>query len=284
MAEEPDAYSARKSKFRPVPPLLREAEERNDRGSRQALGSNPFSRRMTKSDARQVESRDGRAGPSRTLSSPSTQLASKRQKLDHSQEGKQSKFFYDTRHRPTQVIPSTSVSSHSSIAIADAIIIDGEDDAPATKDEPHERIVLGTSSPDPMDIINPDVSYAFDHNKPSPMQQFSSEEKRKAPQDGPSTQRLRKVMMETEPRMLDSASRPDSNGDGVQRLGRRLSPSASAALAGMSSGGSNVSLKRAFFERNIPHHDLRTFGRQTRKSLMKPKEVGMFVLICGTCN
>lgn len=282
MAEQTNAYSARKSKFRPVPPLLREAEERNDRGSRQALVPNPYGGgRMTKGDARKVESRDGRAGPSRTLSSPST---SKRQKLDHPQEGKLSKFF-DTRHRPTQVIPSTSISSHSSLAIADTIIIDGEDDTPATKDEPHELIALETSSPDPMDIINTDVSYAFDHNKPSPMQQFSSEEKRKAPQDGASTQRLRKAMMGTESGMLESISRPDSNGDDLQPRSHRLSGSDSTALAGMSFGGSNVRSKVALFEPkpDIPHRDLRPLGRQPRKSQMRPK-VGLFVLICGACN
>ena len=236
---------------------------------------------MTKGDARKVESRDGRVGPSRTLSSPST---SKRQKLDHPQEGKLSKFF-DTRHRPTQAISSTSISSHSSLAIADTIIIDGEDDTLATKDEPHELIALETSSPDPMDIINTDVSYAFDHNKPSPMQQFSSEEKRKAPQDGASTQRLRKAMMGTESGMLESISRPDSNGDDLQPRSHRLSGSDSTALAGMSFGGSNVRSKVALFEPkpDIPHRDLRPLGRQPRKSQMRPK-VGLFVLICGACN
>jgi Ulp1 family protease len=125
-----------------------------------------------------------------------------------------------------------------------------------------------------MDIINPEVSYAFDLNKPSPMQQLSSlEEKRKSPQDGPSTQRLRNVMM-TGSRKMESVSRPDGDGDDVQPWGPLLSRSESTARAGVSSGGSNVMSKVAMFEdkrNSVPHRDLRALGGQSRKSLMKPK-------------
>jgi hypothetical protein len=220
MAEESNAR--RKSKFRPVPPLLREAEERNNRGSRQVLYSNPYSRRIT-NDARLVETRDARAGQSRALSSSSsTQPVSKRQKLHHPQEGNQSMYFCDKWQRPTQVIPSTSISSRPHPAIADAIIIDAEDDKPATKDDPRETVVQGTSCPDQMDIINSEVSHAFDQNKPSPVQQFSSEEKRKSPQDGTSTQSLPKVMKETESRVLGPASRKNPMKPG--QVGYELRP------------------------------------------------------------
>jgi hypothetical protein len=110
-------------------------------------------------------------------------------------------------HHPQEGIPSTSTSSHPHPAIADAIIIDAEDDEPATKDDPREPVVQGTSCPNQMDIINSEVSHAFDQNKPSPVQQFSSEEKRKSPQDGTSTQSLPKVMKESESRVLGPASR-----------------------------------------------------------------------------
>jgi hypothetical protein len=241
------------------------------------MASNPYSGRMTSGDARRVEGRGGRAGSSRALASSSSRIVSKRQKLDHPEENI-SKFFPRevTRPRPAQIDPSTPLYSHPRLAITDAIIIDGEDDTPATNDDPHEPIVLGTSSPDPMDLINSEHSYAFDHNKPSPMHEFSSvlEEKRKSPQDGASTLRLRKAVKQDEARKWESASRPDGDGDDV-------STSESTARAEVSSGRSNVMSKVALFEDfedrrdNTPHFNLRTFTGQSRKSMMKPKQVGL---------
>jgi hypothetical protein len=229
---------------------------------------------MTNSSALKVEGREGRAGSSRT--SP----RSKRQKLDHHAESSTSKFFPSSkevvRRRPAQIDPSTSTSSHHSLA-TDAITI--EDDTPAARDDPPEPIVLRTSSPDPMDII---PSYAFDQNKPSPIEQFSSslEGRQKPPQDGASTERLRRVMKVKEP-VLDSASCTDGDGDDVPPRRHVSSRSGSTPRAGMSSGGSNVKSKVALFEQQETRHiDLRTV-----QSKMKRKPVvGLFVLICRTCN
>jgi hypothetical protein len=243
---------------------------------------------MTSSNARQVEGRNNniRADPSSSLRS-SSRHTPKRQKLAAPEQNKLSKYFTGdvSLHERAPAVPSTSSKSvHPNIPTADAIIIDEEDDTPASNDDPHDPILVGTSSPDPVDFLNPKSSYAFDQKQPTPMDQFSAswEEVRKSPQDGASTQRVRKTMMKDVSRRLESASRMDSDSDDV-RPGRRLLPgrSKSPALAEVSSGQGNVKAKRAIFE---PLVDLRTLGKQSRKNGMKPKQVGLFDLVCGTCN
>jgi hypothetical protein len=209
----------------------------------------------------------------------------KRQKLDHLDfdEGKESKYFFSkeaTRHRPAQIVPSTSTSSHHSLATAETIVI--EDDAPAPKDDdPHEPVVLATSSPDPMDIITPGVSsYAFDQSRPSPLNKFSSflGERQKLPQggDGASTSRVRKAM-QGKGRIVESASCTDGDGDDVQPGGPLPSTSGLTARAGMSSGGSIVAEKVALYEQKLPPHlDLQKIIKQPKKSTMKPRQVGLF--------
>ena len=54
---------------------------------------------------------------------------------------------------------------HLNLANADAIIIDEEDDTPTTNDDPHDPIVVGNSSPDPVDFLAQKHSYAFDQKK-----------------------------------------------------------------------------------------------------------------------
>lgn len=228
---------------------------------------------MTSGNARQVEGRETRAGSSRTMTSSSSRVASKRQKVDHSEDNGSSKYW----PRGAQVNPFTPVSSRPALAIDDAIIIDGEDDTPATKDDPHEPIVLKTSSPDPMDIIGP-LPYAFDQNKPSPMNQLSSlvGDKPKLPQDGPSTLRLRR---QYEARESESASRPDGGSDDV-------STSGSTARAEAPAGRSNVSSKVAIYEDKldgVPHFNVLPRVGQPRKDSMKPKQVGLLYPICCTC-
>ena len=220
---------------------------------------------------------------SATRSSP--RHGSKRQKLDHLDydEGKGSKYFplkQATRHRPAQIVPSTSTSSHHSLATAETIVI--EDDAPASKnDDPHEHVVLATSSPDPMDIITPEApSYAFEYDKPSPFNTLSSflEERQKLPQggDGASTLRVRKAM-QGKGRILESASCTDGDGDDVQPGGPLPSTSGSAARAGMSFGGSSVREKAALYEQKLPPHlDLKMITKQPKKTTMKPRQVGLF--------
>jgi hypothetical protein len=178
---------------------------------------------------------------------------------------------------------------HPNLATADAIIIDEEDDTPATNydDDPHDPIVVGTSSPDPMDFLNPKPSYAFDQKKPTPMDQFSAswEEERKTPlaQDGASTQRVRLAMMKDVSRKLESAYRPDSDGDDVQLRPLLAGRSKSTAGAEVSCVQGNVKAKAAIFDRP-PHVDLLAVSKQSRKNGMKPNQVGLFDLVCGTCN
>jgi hypothetical protein len=233
---------------------------------------------MTGRDARQIESK---AGSSSALKS--SRPPPKRQKRDHLQENSVSKFFPQKeplQHRGSRAIPSTSTSSHSSRPSTDAIIIDVEDDTPATNDHPHEPTLLRTSSPDPMDVINTEVSYEFDQNKPSPISVFSSslEEIRKPAQDGQSTRRVRSVMKGIDAHAVASHSRRDGDNDDtrpVSTLPTLLSRGGSSAQAKASSGRGNVKEKVAIFEQkkpdNPPHIDLKE--RQTRKSAMKRKQV-----------
>jgi hypothetical protein len=220
---------------------------------------------------------------------------------------------------------------HLNLATADAIIIDEEYDTPATNDDPHDPIVVGTSSPDPVDFLNQAPSYAFDQKKPTPMDQFSTswEEELKSPQDGASTQRVRKTMMKDVSRRLESAPRPDSDGKAMMKdISRRLESaprlgsdgkammkdisrklesasrlpvdsdgddvqpgkpllsgrSKSTAQTEVSSGKGIVKAKVALYEKVTPHYDLLTMNRPSRKNGMKPKQVGLFVLVCGTYN
>lgn len=243
---------------------------------------------MTSSNApRQGGGRSDRAGPSSTLRSASRHTP-KRQKLA-SEQNTISKYFSEEvlPHKRAPAIPSTSKSVHPNLTTAEAIIIDEEDDTPATSDDPHDPIVVGTSSPDPMDFLNQKPSYAFDQKKPTPMDQFSAswEEEHKSPQDGASTQRVRKTMMKDVSRRLESASRMDSDGDDVQ-LGRPFfsGRSKSTGRAEVSPGQGNVMTKVAFFEKDPRHLDLQTMSKQPRKNGMKPKQVSLFDLVCGTCN
>jgi len=234
---------------------------------------------MTSSNARQVE---GRAGPSSTLKSSLRPIV-KRQKLDHREQNTISKFFPRdvSPHKRALAVSSTSKSVHPNLATTDAISVDGEDDSHVTNDDPHDLIVVETSSPDPIDILSPGASYSFDQNKPSPMNQFSAslEEQRKSPQDGTSTQRVRETMMKHVSRRLESTSRPD--GDDVQP-GRPLlsGRTQSTARAEVSSRPGNVKSKVAFFDEqerpdSPPHFDLRKKMGQSRKNGMKPKQVGL---------
>jgi|SRR5712671_205112 len=224
-----------------------------------------------RSDARQ---KDGKAGSSSARRASSSGHPPKRLKLDF-QENVVSRYFDKevSQRRQSLPFPSTSTSSHPGDGTADTIIIDMEDDAPSTSDKSHEPIVLKLSSPDPMDLIDNEISYVFDKDKPSPMRQFSSsyEETRKSPQDGESTQRLRNAMTQAEARTSESASRP------AKALPSLLPRSASPAQTGTSSGQSNVQTKVALFERghrdSDRHIDLRSI-RQSRKNAMKPKSVG----------
>ena len=276
----------------PEPPSLGQGLNRAiDRGrSMQGLGSNPYSGRMTRGDARQVEGRDGKAGSSSTSRLSQT---TKRRKLEHLQ-GDVSKYFSNENsvRRGSRAIPSTSTSSRPSSTIVaasvDPIIIDAEDDAPATDDDSHEPIVLRTPSPDQLDVISPNtVSYSFDQNKPSPMDAFSSslEEKRKSPQDGESTLRVRNVVKKSEMRTTESVSRPDSDGDDVLRLSKTLPVLLSrnaTAQAEASSGGGYVKRRVAYFD-GIEGKNKNASGpryinleqlSQSRKNGMKPKQVG----------
>lgn len=246
-------------------------------------------------DTHRTGGRDGKHGSSSAPGPSSSRHhhASKRRRLDHLQENKKnvSKFFDDdgSGNQHFQAIPSTSTSSHPSCATADAIVIDGEDDSAATNDDLHEPIVLETSSPDPMDLISPDVSYAFDQKKPSPLQQLSStlEEMRKPPQDGESTLRVRHVLKQAEAPSSKSASHLDSDGSRVQRARAlpTLSESKLTAQVGVSSEGNNVQTKVALYEQNkqvSPHIDLKLKAtmRRSRKSVMKPKQVGLLSSAC----
>jgi hypothetical protein len=286
MAEEANANYPRKSKS-VLAPLFR-ARQKKRLWSQQRSGSNPYNGRMTSSNARQVVGRNDRAGPSSALRS-SSRPTPKRQKLAPEQNNTISKYFPEdvSPRKRAPAVPSTSKSVPPTLATADTIIIDEEDDTPTTNcdDDPHDPIVVGTSSPDPMDFLNPKPSYAFDQKKPTPMDQFSAswEEERKSPQDGLSTQRVRKTMMKDVSRKLEWVSRPDSDGDDVQPLLSLSGRSKSTALAEVSCVQGNVKAKAAIFDR--PRHvDLRTVNVQSRKNGMKPNQVGLFDLVCGTCN
>jgi hypothetical protein len=248
---------------------------------------------MTSSNARQVEGRNDRAGLSALRSS--SRHTPKRQKLGHREQNTLSKYFRGdgSPHKRAPAIPSTSKSMHPNPATADsdAIIIDEEDDTSATNDDPHDPIVVGNSSPDPVDFLNPKPSYAFDQKKPTPMDQFSAswEEERKSPQDGASTQRVRKIIMKQDvSRRLESASRLDGDGDDVQPGRPFLSGrSQSTARAEVSSGKGNVKAKAALIdsqERRDSLNYVNLLTMNSRKNGMKPKQVGLFNLVCGTCN
>jgi hypothetical protein len=241
---------------------------------------------MMSSNARQAEGRNDRAGPSNTLRS-SSRHTPKRQKLGDPEQNIKSRYFSAgvSSHRRAPAVPSTSKSVHPNLAAAaDAIIIDEEDD---TNEDSHDPIVVGTSSPDPMDFLPQKHSYAFDQKQPTPIDQFSAswEEERKSPQDGASTQRVRKTIMKQDvSRRLESASRLDSDGDDVQ-LGRPplSGRSQSTARAEVPSEQGNVRAKVAFYE--TPRHlNLLTINSQSRKNGMKPKQVGLLDLVCGTSN
>lgn len=242
---------------------------------------------MTSGSARQVESRHGRAGSSSALRS-SSRHTPKRQKLAPPEQNTLSKYFPGdvSPHKRAPAVPSTSKSVNPNLATADAIIID-EDDTPATTDDSHDPIVVGTSSPDPMDFLNPKPSYAFDQKKPTPMDQFSMswEEELKSPQDGASTQRVRNTLMKDVSRRLETASRLDSDDYDVRLGGPLLSVrSKSTARTEVSSRQSNVKAKVALYEKGPPHFNLLTINSQSRKNGMKSKQVGLFDLVCGTCN
>jgi hypothetical protein len=245
---------------------------------------------MTRGDARQVEGRDGKAGSSSTsrLSPLRQRQTTKRRKLEHLQ-GDVSKYFSNDNpvRRGSLAIPSTSTSSRPSgtpVASADPIIIDAEDDAPATNDDSHEPILLRTSSPDPMDVIGSNnVSYVFDQNKPSPIHAFSSsfEEKHKSPQDGESTLRVRNAVKKSEMRTTESVSRTDSDDDDVRRLSKTLPGILSRnATAQAEASSGRVTEKVAFYDAlegkdssNPRHINLVQLSRN-RKNGMKPKQVG----------
>jgi hypothetical protein len=259
----------------------------------QRLCSNPYSGRMTNSDARQVDGRDGKAGSSSALKASSSRKEPKRRKVDFALENTVSRYFPP---RGAQAIPSTSTSSSSHLThpTANAIIIDAEDDTPATDDDRHEPIVLRTSSPDPMDVIGAaEVSYVFDQNKPSPIHVYSAslEGKRKPPQDGDSTLRVRNTMKEVEARTTESVS-PDADADNVRPADAYLAllppRRESAAQAEASSGQGNVKEKVALFEKsnrdNPRHLNLLTINSQSRKNGMKPRQVGLLSAVCTTRN
>ena len=139
-----------------------------------------------------------------------------------------------------------------------------------------------------MDIITPEVpSYAFEYDKPSPFNTLSSflEERQKLPQggDGASTRRVRKAM-QGDGRM-ESASCTDGDGDDVQPERPLPSTSGLTTRARMSLGGSKVAEKVALYEQTR-FLDLRSVAtsNQSKKNAMKPKQVGLFVLIRDTCS
>ena len=247
---------------------------------------------MTNSNARRVEGRSNRAGPSSAMRSSSRHMA-KRQKLgDSEQQTKVSKYFFTgpSPHKHSPTVPSTSKSMHPNLATADAAIVVDEGDTSATNDDPHDPIVVKTSSPDPVDFLHEKPSYAFDQKKPTPMDQFSTSwaEKHKSSQDGASTGRVRRTLMKQNvSHRMESASRLGSDSDDLE-LGRPLLSrrSQSTARAKVSSGPGSVRATVAFFEeKDTPHLDLRTLSTQSRKDGMRPKQVGLFDVVYGcTCN
>jgi len=249
----------------------------------QGVGSNPYSGRMTRCDTRQVEGRDGKAGSSSTSRPSPPRQTTKRRKLGHPQ-GDVSKYFSNETpvRRGSWAIPSTSTSSRPSSSTittsANAIVIDAEDDPPATNDDSHEPILLKTSSPDPMDVISPNnASYVFDQNKPSPIHAFSSslEEKRKSPQDGESTLRVRNAMKKSETRTTESVSCPDSDDDGVRRTSKTL-PGLLSRNAAAQAETSYVKETVALFEgRNQSSTRHINLEQLSRKNGMKRKQVGL---------
>jgi hypothetical protein len=252
------------------------------------LGLNPYSSRMTSGDARQTESKAGSSSaPKSSLRQPP-----KRRKLDHLQQENSVSMYFSKelpqQRQGPQAIPSTSTSSHHNRPTSNAIIIDAEDDTPATNEPPRETTVLSISSPDPMDVIGPEASYDFDQNKPSPIQLFSSsfEEIRKPSQDGQSTLRVRNVMKELETRTAMSVSRLVSDADDARStdaLPTSLSRDESSAQAKASSRRGNVKEKVALIEQgkrdnHPPHLNLKTIVPRSRKEAMKPKQVGLSIL------
>jgi len=209
---------------------------------------------------RQVEGRDSKPGSSSTSRPSPSRQTTKRRKLEHPL-GDVSGYFskeIPVRRGPL-AIPSTPTSSHPSSTTAtatastDAIIIDAEDDAPATNDDFHEPIMLRTLFPDPMDVIGLNYSNGFGQNNPSPVYTLTSslEEKRKSPQDRESTLGVRNAMKKA----IEPVSRPDSDGDDIRRrlkiLPGLLSRNRSTAQAEASSGRGNVEEKMALFKRDI---------------------------------
>lgn len=285
MAEEANTNYPRKGKF--VLPPLSCARQKRRPWSQQGLGSNPYSGRMTSSNARHAEGRNDRAGPSGTLRSTSRHTP-KRQKMGHPEQNTLSKYFQGdvSPLKRSPAVPSTSKSLHLNPATADPITVEDEDDTPTTNDDSHDPIAVGTSSPDPMDFLNPKPSYVFDQKKPTPMDQFSAswEEERKSPQDGASTQRVRKTLMKQDvSRRLESASRLDSDSDDVQLRRPFLTRgSQSTARSEVPSETGNVKARVAVIEKkndprdSTPHYDLLTMNRSSRKNGMKPKQVSLF--------
>ena len=218
-------------------------------------GQNPFGNGRLKSN-------DGKAATSST-----SQHAPKRQKLDHREGEALSKYFPPssesrTRSQRAQVVLSPSPSRRS--RAADAIVID-EDDTSDVNDGFSKPDTVKTSSPDPMDIINPPPAYTFDPNKPSPMHQFSSslEEMRRSPTDGESTARLRNLK-QTEAQY--SPSRPHGVFQSAKApVAPRIAPS---GRADGSLGGNKVRKLATFY-------DLRAHAYQRRKDGMKPKQVSL---------
>jgi len=258
----------------------------------QRFGSNPYSGRITRGGDRQVEGLDGKAGSSSTSRPSPSRQTTKRRKLEPPLEDVSKYFVTEPARRGSLAIPSTSTSFRPSGATANPIIIDTEDDAPVTNDDSHEPIVLRTSSPDPMDAISPNtfISHVFDQNKPSPIHTFSSSlgEKRKSPQDGESTLRVRNTAKELEMHTMEPVFRPNSDDDVVRRLSKILPGlvrSELAAQAEASSERGDVKKKVALFEasklRRPPCYDLREIV-QTRKDGMKPKQVGLSFVMCTT--
>jgi len=122
------------------------------------------------------------------------------------------------------------------------------------------------------------------------MDTFSSslEEKRKSPQDGESTLRLRNAMKKPETHTMEPVLRPESDDDGVRLLSKTLPGlvrNELTAQAEASSEPGNVKKKVALFEasklRSPPHYDLQEIG-QTRKNGMKRKQVGLSSVMCTT--
>jgi hypothetical protein len=143
-----------------------------------------------------------------------------------------------------------------------------------------------------MDVIGSDtsVSYAFDQNKPSPMDLYSSslEGTRKPLQDGESTQRVRSTMAKVGVLTNESLPHLDGDDDNPQpaktRPARHSRVESTSQAEASSSGSRNVKEKVAQYEqRNVkspPHVNLlEKLAKPTRKNGMKPKQVRLSFLV-----